>query len=318
MSESTDGLSPGAIEPGATPPGSARRDDAREKAKSIREQHRKQEKKTRLIIQSTVILFSIAIVGIVALILINSIRPIGPGPLNMRSDGILIGEGFVAAQTAATKAGEDPLPTSRDEDSDVIAIDMYVDYFCKICGAFEEANGDQIATWVESGAATVEIHPLAILDRVSQGTKYSTRSANAAACVANYSPDAYFAFHTLLFENRPEENTVGLTDPQLIDLATKAKTTRLSSIRDCITEQDFKVWVADAKERALTGPIPNADVVAVKGTPTIIVNGVKYTGAANDAAAFSKFVVQAAGTDFNDDSEPSSTPSPSPSASAAP
>jgi len=298
---STDGQRPG---------GNQRRDDAREKAKSIREQHRKQERKTRLIIQSTVILFAIAIVGIVAIILVNSIRPLGPGPLNMRSDGILIGQGFVATQTAATRAGQDPLPTAREEGSDVIAIDMYVDYFCKICGAFDEANGDQIATWVESGAATVEIHPLAILDRVSQGSKYSTRSANAAACVANYSPDAYFAFHTALLDNRPEENTPGLTDAQLIDLATKAKVTRVASISDCITSQKFKAWVAEAKDRALTGPIPNSDVKAVGGTPTIIVNGVKYTGAANDASAFSKFVVQAAGTTFNQ----ASTPSPSPSA----
>jgi protein-disulfide isomerase len=307
---STDG------QPGfGQPDGKQRREEAREKAKSIREQHRKQEKKTRLIVQSTVILFSIAVVGIVALILVNSIRPTGPGPLNMRSDGILIGEDFVAAQTAATRSGDEPIATVRDSDSDVIAIDMYVDYFCTICGAFEEANGKQIATWVETGAATVEIHPLAILDRVSQGTRYSTRSANAAACVANYSPDAYFAFHTALFDNRPEENTVGLSDAKLIDLATKAKATRIASITDCITEQKFKSWVAEAKERALTGPIPNSDVEKVSGTPTIIVNGVKYTGAANDAAAFSKFVVQAAGTAFNEDAVPS--PSPSPSASPA-
>ena len=297
------------------PDGKQRRDEAREKAKAIREQHRKQEKKTRLIIQSIVLLFSVAVVGIVALILVNGIRPDGPGPLNMRSDGIVIGENFVATQTAATRAGADPIPTVADADSDVIAIDMYVDYFCTICGAFEEANGEQIASWVESGAATVEIHPLALLDRVSQGTKYSTRSANAAACVANYSPDAYFAFHTALFENRPEENTVGLSDAELIKLATAAKATRVASISDCITEQKFKVWVAEAKERALTGPIPNADVEKVSGTPTIIVNGVKYTGAANDSAAFSKFVVQAAGNAFNEDAVPS--PSPSPSASPA-
>jgi len=293
------------------PDGKQRREEAREKAKSIREQHRKQEKKSRLIVQLTVLLFSVTVIGIVAVILVSNIRPDGPGPLNMRSDGILIGEDFVAEQTAATRAGSEPIATARDVDSDVIAIDMYVDYFCTICGAFEEANGPQIAKWVETGAATVEIHPLALLDRVSQGTKYSTRSANAAACVANYSPDAYYAFHTALFDNRPEENTDGLSDPELVDLAKKAKATRVASITDCIDDQKFKVWVAEAKERALTGPIPNADVEKVGGTPTIIVNGVKYTGAANDSAAFSKFVVQAAGNAFNEDAAPSPSPSPS-------
>ena len=290
------------------------RDEAREKAKSIREQHRKQEKKNRFIIQGSIILFSIAIIGIVTLFIANGIRPAGPGPLNMRSDGILIGEGFAAKTTAATKAGQLPVANVPAEDSDTIAIDMYVDYFCPICGAFEEANGEQISTWVESGAATVEIHPLAILDRVSQGTKYSTRSANAAACVANYSPDQYYTFHTALFDNRPEENTPGLTDEQLIKLATGSKVKSVSKISNCITEQTFKTWVADAKDRALTGPIPNSDIDVVKGTPTIIVNGVKYTGAANDAAAFSKFVVQAAGTTFNEKSTSTATPTPDPAA----
>lgn len=294
--------------------GNQRRDEAREKAKLIREQQRKQEKKTRMIVQAIVILFSITLVGIVALILINSIRPVGPGPLNMRSDGILIGEGFIATQTGATKAGQEPLPTVRDPESDVIAIDMYVDYFCTICGAFEEANSDQIRTWVETGVVTVEIHPLAILDRVSQGTKYSTRSANAAACVANYSPDSYFSYHTLLFNNRPDENTAGLGDERLIELASLAGADKVPLITECITEQKFKAWVADAKDRALTGPIANADIDAVEGTPTIIVNGVKYTGAANDAVAFSKFVLQAAGTAFNEDAAPDPSPSPSPSA----
>jgi len=305
---STDGDRPGS----ASASSANRRDEAREKAKSIREQHRKQEKKNRLIIQATVLLFAVAIIGIVTIFIANSIRPAGPGPLNMRSDGILIGEGFVAKTTPATKAGQEPVPNVPEEGSDVIAIDMYVDYFCPICGAFEEANGEQISSWVESGAATVEIHPLAILDRVSQGTKYSTRSANAAACVANFSPDQYFTFHTALFDNRPEENTPGLTDEQLVKLATDSKVKNVSKITTCITGQTFKNWVADAKDRALTGPIPNSDVDAVSGTPTIIVNGVKYTGAANDAAAFSKFVVQAAGTSFNEES--TSTPTPTPTA----
>jgi len=296
--------------PGST----SRRDEAREKAKSIREQHRKQETKKRLAVQGAILIFAIAIVGIVTLFIVNSIRPAGPGPLNMRSDGILIGEGFAAKTTPATKAGQEPVANVPEEGSDVIAIDMYVDYFCPICGAFEEANGEQIATWVESGAATVEIHPLAILDRVSQGTKYSTRSANAAACVANFSPDQYYTFHTALFANRPDENTPGLTDDQLIKLATESKVTNVAKIDTCITDQTFKTWVADAKDRALTGPIPNSDVDAVSGTPTIIVNGVKYTGAANDAAAFSKFVRQAAGATFNENS--TSTPTPTAEAPA--
>ena len=297
--------SPGSFEPDRT-----RREDARDKAKAIREQQQKQEKRTRLLVQSTVGLFAIAVIGVVAIVIMTSIPKDGPGPKNMRSDGILIGEDFIAVPTLATQKGKAPLPNEREAGSEVIAIEVYVDYFCPICQSFEEANGDQISTWVETGAATLEIHPIAVLDRVSQGTRYSSRAANAAACVANFSPDQYYAFHRSLFANQPEENSSGLSDDQLVELTVRAGVKSASAIKNCIQEQTFKNWVTEAKDRALTGPIPNSNVEAITSPPTIIVNGLKYTGAPNDAAAFAAFVVQAAGTSFNENSTPTPTPTP--------
>ena len=285
-----------------------RREAAREKAKVLRDQQRKKEKRGKVVLQGSVIIAAIAILAVVTLVIMNSVKPAAPGPRNMLSDGILIGEGFTATPTAALKAGDDPVPNVRDESSDVIRIQMYVDYFCPICGSFEKANGDQLSTWIETGAADVEIFPMAILDRASQGTKYATRAANAAACVADSSPDQYYAYNTVLFENQPEEGTEGLTDEELISLAKEAGVTNAGTIADCIDEQKFKNWVADARARAQNGPIPNSDVKSVVGTPTVIVNGVKYTGALNDAKAFSAFVVQAANTEFNENPTPSPTP----------
>ena len=161
----------------------------------------------------------------------------------------------------------------------------------------------------------MEIHPLAILDRVSQGTKYSTRAANAAACVADQSPDAYYAFHEALFEARPDEDTPGLPDEELIELTKKADVKNPSAIAKCITDQKFKDWVAEARDRHRTEGAPNSNVDSIAGTPTVIVNGLKYTGALNDSAAFSAFVLQAANTSFNDAT--TSTPTPSPTTTPA-
>jgi protein-disulfide isomerase len=287
-----------------------RREAAREKSKVLRDQQRKKEKRGKVVLQGSVIIAALAILAVVTLVIMNSVKPAAPGPRNMLSDGILIGEGFTATPTAALKAGDDPVPNVRDESSDVIRIQMYVDYFCPICGSFEEANGEQLSTWIETGAADVEIFPMAILDRASQGTKYATRAANAAACVADSSPDQYYAYNTVLFENQPEEGTEGLTDTELISLTKEAGVTNAGAIATCIEEQTFKNWVADARARAQNGPIPNSDVDSVVGTPTVIVNGVKYTGALNDAKAFSAFVVQAANTEFNENPTPTPTPTP--------
>lgn len=289
-----------------------RREAAREKAKVLRDQQRKKEKRSKVVLQGGVILVSLAILAVVALVLINSVKTPGPGPRNMLSDGILINQGFTATPTAALKPDAKPVPNVRDKDSDVIHIQMYIDYFCPVCGDFEKANGDQLTTWLESGAANVEIFPMAILDRASQGTKYATRAANAAACVADSSPDQYYDFHNILFENQPEENTAGLTDEQLIKLTKEAKVSNPKAIANCIEDQEFKNWVADARSRAQNGPIANSNVDKVTGTPTVIVNGVKYTGALDDAKAFSSFVIQAENTNGTEQSTSTPTPTPTP------
>lgn len=294
-----------------------RREAAREKAKVLRESQRKKDRRSKVVLQGSVILASLAILAVVAIVIVNSVKTPGPGPRNMLSDGILIGEGFAATPTAALMPGAEPVPNERDEESDVIRIQMYVDYFCPVCGDFEAANGDQLTTWLESGAASVEIFPMAILDRVSQGTKYSTRAANAAACVADTSPDQYYDFHNILFANQPKEGTAGLTDEELIALTAEAKVSSPKTIADCIDDQSFKTWVGDARSRAQNGPIPNSDVDKIAGTPTVIVNGLKYTGALDDAKSFSSFVIQAENTNFNENSTATPTPTPAPTEAPA-
>ena len=289
-----------------------RREAAREKAKVLREEQKKKDRRTKIILQGSIVLASLAIVAVVALVIVNSVRPAGPGPLNMASDGIQLTQGAVATETPALEPGDDPVPNVRDEESGVIDIQMYVDYLCPICGAFEATNGEYISSLLDNGAATVEIHPITILDRLSQGTRYSSRSANAAACVANYSPDQFYDFHNLLFANQPAENTSGLSDDELVEFTTQAGVERAGAIEDCIKNQEFKAWVSNATTRALNGPIPNSNVDSVQGTPTVIVNGLKYEGAVDDLASFQAFVIQAAGADFNESSEPTPTPTPTP------
>ena len=288
-----------------------RREAAREKARALRNEHRKKDRRRRLFLQGSLALFVIVIVAGIALVVSNGIRPPSPGPLNMESDGIKIGSGFKALSTPALKPGEHPVP-SKTNAKDVIAIQIYLDYQCPICGAFEKTNSAQISTWVKTGAATLEIHPISILDRVSLGTKYSTRSANAAACIANFSPNNYFDFSSLLFAHQPAENTNGLSDAQIISLVKKVNPSKLGSIETCIANQTFKSWVNAATTRATTGPITGTNVDKVSGTPTVIINGQQYTGAVNDASAFASAVVKAAGDTFTKDSTATPTPSPTP------
>lgn len=291
-----------------------RREAAREKAKQLREEQRKKDTRNRaILITSLSVVVLLIVVGIGGLFVpfspwtVN--KPAGPGPANMASEGIQIGTGFVAATTPALDAGADPVPTVVDPASGAVDIRVYVDYLCPYCGQFESTNNAQMGEWITSGAATVEIHPLSVLDRSSLGTKYSTRAANAAACVANYAPDQFWAFNGLLFSNQPAENSEGLDNDKLKSLVGEAGVTDPSAIDSCIDDGTYKGWVADSTSRALQGPLPGTDNLTVKGTPTVLVNGQKYGGSLTDASAFSAFVVQVANQSY---STSTATPTPTP------
>ena len=291
-----------------------RRDAAREKARVLREEQKKRDRRNKLLIQGGVVVAILAVAALVVGLVLQNTKPAGPGPQNMASDGILLvgGEsGIQAVETAAIPEGGEPTPTEPDESGTVANIVTYIDYLCPYCGQFETTNSDTIRTMVESGAATLEVHPIAILTNKSAGTQYSLRAANAAACVAELSPEAFFDFNGLMFENQPEELSTGLTNDEIKAIASEAGAA--SSVDACIDDTRFKGWVQDATERALTGPIPNSELESVTGTPTVLVNGKQYVGSLEDTAEFQAFVLQAAGESY---SESNGTPTPTPTPAA--
>ncbi len=296
---------------------SERRDAAREKAQALREERRKKDRRGKLLLVGGGILAALVAAALVTVVVLDASRPPRSGPLNMLSDGIRIEEDYKAVLTAALPPEASPVPHLAAQGADVIDIQLYVDYFAVNGKTFMETNGSQLEAWIERGAATLEIHPLSLLNPNSQGTQYSTRSANAAACVANYSPDSYWLVHKALFVNQPEERTPGLSDEELLEMVEATGAARATAIEQCIRSQEFKRWVQAATLRALEGPLPSYsgevdDENKVRGTPTILVNGLLYKGRLDDADAFAAFVLQAAGTAFNESSTSTPTPTPEP------
>ncbi|WP_017201570.1 DsbA family protein [Microbacterium algeriense] len=154
---------------------------------------------------------------------------------------------------------------------DTVAV--FVDFQCPICNSFEQQFGAQLEAAAADGRITLEYHPIAILDRFSQGTEYSSRSAGAAVCVAESNPDLYLDYAKVLFENQPEENSSGLTTDQLADFATQVGADDAVS---CITDETYrKFGVAQAKQHE------------IGGTPTIDINGERLN--LQDQADMKKF-----------------------------
>ncbi|HWH25893.1 MAG TPA: thioredoxin domain-containing protein [Pseudolysinimonas sp.] len=271
-----------------------RRNAAREAARVLREKQKRSETRRRIALIGGASVAILAVLGVAAFIVVQSMRPAGPGPLNMASDGIVLtgsADKIVAQKTAAIPDGGTPAPApSSTADAAPLKIVMYVDYQCPFCQQFEATNAEQIQSWVTSSIASLEIHPIAILDKTSLGSRYSSRAANAAACVANFAPNSYLAVNTTLFANQPKEQTSGLTTTELVNLIKKAGVTS-SNVESCIRDETFKGWVAAATKRATSNPALE-DSNGSFGTPTVLVNGKRYTGPLGDDAAFSSFAQQ--------------------------
>jgi len=291
--------------PGNSTPGSKnlgkkdRREAAREKARQDRETERKRIRRNKIFLQGGVGVAVIAIAAIVMLVIVNQPKPVelstnAAGPLNMASDGILLsGPDLAAVPTPAIAANGKPTPTKQDRSK--LNIVTYIDYQCPYCHQFETTNNAQLKELVSSGKATLEIHPIANLDASSQGTKYSTRATNAAACVANYDPNNFFAVNAALFANQPAEGSSGLTDDRIISVLSKAGSSS-DKISTCVKSQEFATWVGQETQRTRGAAIPNSSLTTQAnglGTPTVIVNGVQWNPTGNDLTdptAFTKFL----------------------------
>jgi protein-disulfide isomerase len=300
-----------------------RRDAAREKAREQRLRQQRREKRNRVVLQASIGVVIIAIVAVVAVIIVNSVRPPGPGPKNMANGGIsLEGAKLSAITTPAPSADSTPTPSPTVGGGRVL-IQAYEDFGCPICQQFEETYGAQIKQLVTSGAAVIQYHPVAILDHSFTDQDYSTRAANAAAAVANYSPDAFYKFHTIMYRTdvQPKEGSAGLTDDRLIALVKESGATNLTQIDKAIRDQTFKNWVGQRTDEFtsdsgaekgvdFTKRVDQNGQPAGAGTPTLIVNGQYWDGKTD----FGSFVTQVGGAASG---TPSATPSTTPSASSS-
>jgi protein-disulfide isomerase len=216
------------------------------------------------------------------------------GPANMASGGLLVQQGanksIVATRTPAVRIGH-TVPTNDTKLGGTVHIVEYVDLQCPYCLQFEETNLNNVASWVESGEATLEVHPIAFLDRSSEGTRYSSRADNAVACVANYEPDAFLKSLAVLYEYQPAEGSSGLTNATILSYLKKADAAS-AAITKCVDTEHFRKWVAATTDEVETGTYIGVATIpsAWQGTPTVFVNGQQYAGSLTDAATFTSFV----------------------------
>jgi protein-disulfide isomerase len=166
-----------------------------------------------------------------------------------------------------------------------VTVQIYYDYMCSFCGAFEKANSGELDTLLADGTARVELHPLAFLDGLSSGTEYSTRTAVAIAATADAAPDSVWAFHSALYAHQPAEGSKGLTDDQIATIARDAGVP--ADVIATFTDGTYRPWVASTTKEAFAS--------GVEHTPTVMINGTVFSGDVYSVGPLTKAIESAAG-----------------------
>lgn len=140
-------------------------------------------------------------------------------------------------------------------------VDLYLDYLCPACRAFEADAGATIDRLVAERRITVIYHPVAILDRYSTNT-YSSRSAAGAGCAAD--ADKLPEYTEALYADQPAEGGPGHSDDRLVDIAAGAGLPQ-DTFRQCLREKRYADWVTHVTDAM--------GARGVNSTPTVFVNG---------------------------------------------
>lgn len=271
---------------------------AREKAREIREAQLKKDKRNKLLIGWGIVAAVIAIIIVVALVVTSNIQnnaPVadeGPTPANGNVYGgvtLLANSGVAKTEPATVRIADLPsapatppaqvtAPGAEAEAGKPVKVVLYIDFICPVCKNFETQYNETLTNLRNEGKISVEYRPLGFLDSRST-TNYSSRAANAAACVVNESPEKYADFVNALFEKQPAEGGAGISDADLKKMATDVGA---KSIDTCVEEKTYRPWVKYATQQAAA--------IGVTGTPTVFVEGEQWGKGASAQTPFEQFL----------------------------
>lgn len=271
-----------------------RREQAREQARELREKQLKREKRNKVIGISSVAA-AVVVLVLVGVMIVRQAN--APGLAYTGDDADTLTLSDVTAPSTAGDNGSIPVGAGgaageSPADGDVI-VSIYTDFMCPYCGQFEQANDEALASLRAAGGVTVEYHMLAFMDSQSQGTEYSTRAGNAAALVADQAPEKFTAFYAALFANQPAEGSTGLSDSEIADLASEVGVPDKVIDQFTATNDDGSRTFAPFLKANNNTASKTLDGVS---TPTVLINGEKFTGNLYTAGDLTTAVQEAMGS----------------------
>jgi len=170
----------------------------------------------------------------------------------------------VALPTGVT-SGSSGVPVGTAETP---VLDIYEDFQCPACAAFEAQVGPTIDALVAEGKVRVNYHVMNFLD-LNLGNDSSTLAGSAFGCAVDAGKTA--EYHSAVFANQPVGEGTGFTKDQLKEIGTQVGIAdeQKPTFDSCVDDIAYAGWVN----------LSNAEAgkAGVSATPTLKLDGVELT-----------------------------------------
>ncbi len=162
-----------------------------------------------------------------------------------------LGEGYPAFQDVTAASGAP-------------VVDLYEDFQCPACAAFEAALGTTFTDAAQQGKIRLVYHVKNFLDDNLKNDS-STRAANAAFCASD--AGKFQEFHNLVYANQPANEGDGFTDEQLKGFAESAGVSgaAMTTWQSCYDADKYVDYVNSVESASFED--------GVRGTPTVRIAG---------------------------------------------
>lgn len=198
--------------------------------------------------------------------------------------GVLIGYGVHRLRTGSPY---DTPAHASDRSAGIVAggtgpitVDVYVDYQCSACKAFETSAVGTLDGMIAQNRITLVYHLVALLDGMS-ATEYSTRASASSACAADRG--RFLPYTKALFAAQPAHGHAGLSDDQLIQIGGRVGMID-PKFAQCVRDGRYTKWAAHVTTLANVAGMPlvrvNGTAISAPGVPPTVADLITAVNAA--------------------------------------
>jgi protein-disulfide isomerase len=157
-----------------------------------------------------------------------------------------------------------------------VTVDLWEDFQCPACKAFESVNAESLDKRVAAGDITLVIHPLSFLDQ-NLGNDSSLLAASAFGCAIDAGKG--LEFHNTVYENQPAENPGqdAWTASDLVGWGNQVGITG-GDWETCVNEVTYRGWAEQVASSQTDA--------GVTSTPTVFVDGTAAWKSGGDSGPF--------------------------------